>query len=45
MVAGELWRARAAGETTVPRGARVRVREAHGLTLIVEPEAAAKERP
>jgi membrane-bound serine protease (ClpP class) len=35
-VHGELWRAAAAGGT-IPKGARVRVREVNGLTLEVEP--------
>jgi membrane-bound serine protease (ClpP class) len=43
LVSGELWRARAAGEATVPSGARVLVREAEGLTLTVEPERDDKE--
>ncbi len=34
LVHGELWRARAAGR--IPQGARVRVREIDGLTLVVE---------
>ena len=37
-VQGALWRARLAdGEEQVPVGARVRVREVDGLTLLVEP--------
>jgi membrane-bound serine protease (ClpP class) len=36
-VAGELWRARAVGDARIPPGTRVRVREAQGLTLTVEP--------
>jgi len=35
---GELWRARAPDDEEVPRGARVRVRDVQGLTLIVERE-------
>jgi len=35
-VSGELWRAETAGGGAVPRGARVVVRDARGLTLIVE---------
>jgi membrane-bound serine protease (ClpP class) len=34
LVHGELWRARAPGR--VPQGARIRVREIEGLTLLVE---------
>jgi membrane-bound serine protease (ClpP class) len=34
IVHGELWKARAAGR--IPQGARVRVREIEGLTLVVE---------
>jgi membrane-bound serine protease (ClpP class) len=34
LVHGELWKARTAGR--IPRGARVRVREIEGLTLVVE---------
>jgi membrane-bound serine protease (ClpP class) len=35
LVHGEIWKARAAGR--IPRGARIRVREIEGLTLVVEP--------
>lgn len=38
-IRGELWRAElAAGTTSVPSGARVRVLSAHGLTLTVTPK-------
>jgi len=36
-VHGELWRAEAANGGSIPKGARVRVRSIHGLTLDVEP--------
>ena len=36
-VHGELWRAAARSGESIPKGARVRVRSVHGLTLEVEP--------
>jgi membrane-bound serine protease (ClpP class) len=36
-VHGELWRAQAVNGESIPKGARVRVRSIHGLTLDVEP--------
>jgi membrane-bound serine protease (ClpP class) len=36
-VHGELWRAAAAGGGSIPKGAHIRVRSIHGLTLDVEP--------
>ncbi|HXW61393.1 MAG TPA: nodulation protein NfeD [Candidatus Acidoferrales bacterium] len=36
-VHGELWRAKAVNGESIPKGARVRVRSIHGLTLDVEP--------
>lgn len=40
-VNGELWPARAVSAAAdVPRGARVVVRDVHGITLLVEPSAA-----
>ncbi len=36
-VHGELWRAAAVDGASIPKGARVRVRSIHGLTLDVEP--------
>jgi membrane-bound serine protease (ClpP class) len=36
-VHGELWRAAAVNGVSIPKGARVRVRSIHGLTLDVEP--------
>jgi len=36
-VHGELWRAEAVNGGSIPKGARVRVRSIHGLTLDVEP--------
>jgi membrane-bound serine protease (ClpP class) len=36
-VHGELWRAAARSGESIPKGARVRVRNVHGLTLEVEP--------
>jgi len=41
-VHGELWRAAAVNGGSIPKGARVRVRSIHGLTLDVEPTT---ERP
>jgi membrane protein implicated in regulation of membrane protease activity len=38
LVAGELWRAHAAGDAPLPFGARVRVARVDGLTLTVEPD-------
>jgi membrane-bound serine protease (ClpP class) len=38
-VHGELWRAAAVNGGSIPKGARVRVRSIHGLTLDVEPAA------
>jgi membrane-bound serine protease (ClpP class) len=38
-VHGELWRAAAVNGGSIPKGARVRVRSIHGLTLDVEPTA------
>jgi len=38
-VHGELWRAAASNGASIPKGARVRVKGIHGLTLEVEPAA------
>ena len=38
-VHGELWRAAASNGANIPKGARVRVKRIHGLTLEVEPAA------
>jgi membrane-bound serine protease (ClpP class) len=43
LVAGELWRARARDDASVPPGTRVSVLEARGLTLTVQPEPDEKE--
>jgi len=44
-VHGELWRAAAPAGTSIPKGARVRVRKVKGLTLEVEPVHAPRMAP
>ncbi|MGA8144472.1 MAG: nodulation protein NfeD [Candidatus Acidiferrales bacterium] len=44
-VHGELWRAAAPAGTSIPKGARVRVRKVKGLTLEVEPVPAPRTAP